>query len=210
MAAAESFKLRVQGKGGHGAIPHQTIDAIVVASQIVMALQTLVSRTINPLNAAVLTVGEFKAGRAHNVIADYADLSGTIRYFNPDLEKVMGDRLETIINGICQSFGATYELDYMRLYPPTINDPDMAELVRSVAEETIETPLGIVPDCQTMGSEDMSFFLREVPGCYFFLGSANPYFDLAYPHHHPRFNFDEKALGMGVEMFVRCVEKFLA
>ncbi|WP_099239473.1 M20 metallopeptidase family protein [Synechococcus sp. BDU 130192] len=210
MAAVESFDLRVQGKGGHGALPHQTVDAIVVGAQIVGALQTLVSRIVNPLDAAVVTVGEFKAGHAMNVIADYADLKGTIRYFNPQLEKTLGDRLETIVSGICQSYGASYKLDHVHLYPPTINDPAMAELVRSVAEATIETPLGVMPECQTMGSEDMSFFLREVPGCYFFLGSANPYFDLAYPHHHPRFNFDETALGMGVEMFVRCVEKFLA
>lgn len=210
MAAAETFHLRVQGKGGHGALPHQTTDAIVVASNIVMALQTMVSRTVNPLDAAVVTVGEFNAGDAHNVVADFAELSGTVRYFNPDLTKVIGDRLETIVNGVCQSYGATYELDYIRMYPPTVNDREIANLIKTVAEETIETPLGIVPECQTMGSEDMSFFLQQVPGCYFFLGAANPKRDLAYPHHHPRFNFDETVLGMGVEMFVRCVEKFLA
>jgi amidohydrolase len=89
-----------------------------------------------------------------------------------------------------------------------INDAEIAELVRSVASEVVETPAGIVPECQTMGGEDMSFFLQAVPGCYFFLGSANPAKDLDYPHHHPRFNFDETALGMGIEIFVRCVEKF--
>ncbi|OKH17857.1 M20 metallopeptidase family protein [[Limnothrix rosea] IAM M-220] len=209
MAAAETFYLRVQGKGGHGALPHQTIDPIVVGSHIVTALQTLVSRTVNPIDAAVVTVGEFKSGRAHNVVADFAELSGTVRYFNPELRE-LGDRLSKVVNGICQSYGATYELDYIRMYPPTINDPAIAALVKTIAEETIETPLGVVPECQTMGSEDMAFFLQEVPGCYFFLGSANPHQDLAYPHHHPRFNFDETALGMGVEMFVRCVEKFLA
>jgi amidohydrolase len=210
MAAAETFHLRVQGKGGHGALPHQTVDAIVVGSHIVTALQTLVSRSVNPLDAAVVTVGEFKAGDVHNVIADFANISGTVRYFNPQLTRVMGDRLETIVNGVCQSYGATYELDYIPMYPPTINDPAIANLIKTIAEETIETPLGVMPECQTMGSEDMSFFLQEVPGCYFFLGSANPQADLAYPHHHPRFNFDESVLGMGVEMFVRCVEKFLA
>ena len=209
MAAAETFYLRVQGKGGHGALPHQTKDAIVIGSQIVTAFQTVVARSVNPIDSAVVTVGEFHAGDAHNVIADYAELSGTVRYFNPELRDLR-DRLEAIINGVCQSYGATYELDYIRMYPPTINDPAIAQLVKTVAEETIETPLGVAPECQTMGSEDMSYFLQEVPGCYFFLGSANPHLDLAYPHHHPRFNFDETALGMGVEMFVRCVEKFLA
>jgi amidohydrolase len=96
----------------------------------------------------------------------------------------------------------------VQLYPPVINDARMAELVRSVASDVVETPAGIVPECQTMGGEDMSFFLKEVPGCYFFLGSANPSRNLAYPHHHPRFDFDETALLMGTEIFVRCVEKF--
>jgi amidohydrolase len=135
-------------------------------------------------------------------------MSGTVRYFNPKLEGYFGKRIEQVIAGICQSQGASYELHYEALYPPVINDAEIAELVRSVASEVVETPAGIVPECQTMGGEDMSFFLQAVPGCYFFLGSANPAKDLDYPHHHPRFNFDETALGMGIEIFVRCVEKF--
>ena len=210
MAAVECFRLQVFGKGGHGAMPDQTIDSIVVGSQIVNALQTIVARNINPLDSAVVTVGEFHGGTALNVIADSVTMSGTVRYFNPQLESVISDRIETIIAGICNSHGATYKLDYWQLYPPTVNDPKMAQLVQSIANEVIETPMGVVPECQTMGGEDMSFFLQQVPGCYFFVGSANQERDLAYPHHHPRFDFDESALGTGVEMFVRCVEKFLS
>ena len=210
MAAVECFRATILGKGGHGAMPDQTVDSIVVASQIINALQTIVSRNVKPLDAAVVTVGELHAGTALNVIADSAKMSGTIRYFNPELENLIRERLKAIIANICQMHGAEYELDHWRLYPPTINDRDIAELVRSVASDVVETPVGVVPECQTMGGEDMSFFLNEVPGCYFFLGSANPAKGLAYPHHHPRFDFDETALGMGVEMFVRCVEKFLA
>ena len=209
MAAVECFRLTILGKGGHGAMPDQTVDSIVVASQIVNALQTIVSRNVKPLDSAVVTVGELHAGTALNVIADTARLSGTIRYFSPELETLIGERLEAIIAGVCQMHGATYELNHWQLYPPTINDNEIAELVRSVVAEVVETPLGVVPECQTMGGEDMSFFLQQVPGCYFFLGSANPEKGLAYPHHHPRFDFDETALGMGVEIFVRCVEKFL-
>ena len=209
MAAVECFRATVIGKGGHGAMPDQTVDSIVVGSQIVNALQTIVARNVNPLDSAVVTVGEFKAGTALNVIADTANLSGTIRYFNPELESLIGDRLEAIIAGVCRMHGADYKLDHWQLYPPTINDRTMSDLVQSVAMEVVETPVGVVPECQTMGGEDMSFFLNEVPGCYFFLGSANPAKQLAYPHHHPRFDFDETALGMGVEMFVRCVEKYL-
>src|SRR6476661_400351 len=181
MAAVEVFDCTIFGKGGHGAMPHQTVDSIVVTAQIVSALQAIVARNIDPIDSAVVTVGKFHAGHTHNVIA-----------------------------GICQSHGANYQLDYCSLYPPVINDSRIAELVRGVAESIVETPAGIVPECQTMGGEDMSFFLQEVPGCYFFLGSANPEKNLAYPHHHPRFDFDETALGMGVEMFVRCVENFCA
>ncbi|MGK7898456.1 MAG: M20 family metallopeptidase [Xenococcus sp. (in: cyanobacteria)] len=206
MAASERFSLKISGRGGHGAMPDQTVDSIVVASQIVNALQTIVSRNINPLDSAVVTIGEFRAGTNFNVIADSAFLCGTVRYFNPKLESLIPQRLETIVAGICESHGASYDLDYQQLYPATINDPKVAELVRSVAKEVIETPVGIVPECQTMGGEDMSFFLQQVPGCYFFLGSANPEKGLAYPHHHPRFDFDETVLAMGVEIFVRCIE----
>jgi amidohydrolase len=208
MAAVERFNLTIQGKGGHGAMPHQTVDSIVLASQIVTALQTIVSRNVNPIDSAVVTVGQFNAGTAKNVIADTASLAGTVRYFNPNLAEFFHQRIEAIVAGICAAYGATYQLDYIKFYPPVINDEKITELVRSVAVDLVETPLGIIPECQTMGGEDMSFFLQEVPGCYFFVGSANPDRSLAYPHHHPRFDFDETALSTGVEMFVRCVEQY--
>ncbi len=210
MAAVELFECTIQGKGGHGAIPQQTIDSVVVSAQVVNALQTIVARNLNPLEAAVVTVGQLQAGTAMNVIADTAYLSGTVRYFNPDLAAVIPQRLEQIIAGVCQSHGASYDLNYWSLYPPVINDGAIADLVRSVAESVVETPAGVVPECRAMAGEDVSFFLQEVPGCYFFLGSANPDLNLDYPHHHPRFDFDETALGLGVELFVRCVEKFCA
>lgn len=208
MAATELFKITVQGKGGHGALPHQTVDSIVVGAQIVNALQTIVSRNIDPTQSAVVSVGKFHSGHAPNVIADVAELSGTVRYFDRRYSHFFAQRIEQIVAGICQSYGATYEMQYNALYPPVINDPGMADLVRSVALDVVETPAGVVPDCHTMGGEDMAFFLQEVPGCYFFLGSANTEKALAYPHHHPRFDFDETALGLGVEMFVRCVEAY--
>jgi amidohydrolase len=208
MAAVESFNCTILGKGGHAAMPHQTIDSVVVVAQIVNALQTIVARNVNPIDSAVVTIGELHAGTKRNVIADTAKMQGTVRYFNPAFKGFFMERIEQIIAGICQGHGANYNFDYWSLYPPVINDAEMAELVRSVAEEVVETPIDVVPECQTMGGEDMSFFLQEVPGCYFFLGSANPAKNLAYPHHHPRFDFDEAALPMGVEIFVRCVEKF--
>ncbi|MFM7470250.1 MAG: M20 family metallopeptidase [Nodosilinea sp.] len=208
MAATENFNLTIQGKGGHGALPHQTVDAIVVGAQIVGNLQSIVARNVDPIKSAVVTVGEFHAGTARNVVADVAHIGGTVRYFDPDYRDFFAHRIDQIVAGICQSYGADYHLDYTPLYPPVINDGTMADLVRSVALAVVETPAGIVPECHTMGGEDMAFFLQEVPGCYFFLGAANPEKALAYPHHHPRFDFDETALILGVEMFVRCVEAY--
>ena len=210
MAAVELFDVQITGKGGHGGMPHQTTDAIVVAAQVVNALQTIVARNLDPLDAAVVTVGQFNAGSARNVIAENAQIKGTVRYFNPKYDGYFADRFDQILGGICAAHNATYHLNYWRLYPATVNHPRMAELVRSAAEQTIETPLGLVPECQTMGGEDMSFFLQQVPGCYFFVGAANTDRNLAYPHHHPRFDFDETALGIGVEIFIRCMESFFA
>ena len=208
MAATEIFKCTIFGKGGHGAMPDETTDAIVIGSQIVNALQTIVSRNIKPIDAAVVTVGSFHGGTTHNVIADTVEMTGTVRYFKPQLEGVIEKRIESIIAGICDAHGASYDFNYQKFYPPVINNDKMTELVRSVAMNVVETPAGIIPECQTMGGEDMSFFLREIPGCYFFVGGANSEKGLDFPHHHPRFNFDETALGIGMEMFIRCVEKF--
>jgi amidohydrolase len=208
MAAVELFDITLHGRGGHGAMPHQTVDAIVVGAQVVNALQTIVARNVDPIQSAVVTVGKFQGGQKHNIIADQVQLQGTVRYFHPQYAGFFAKRIEEVIAGICQAHGASYHLTYKSLYPPVINDDRMAGLIRSVAESVLETPLGIVPDCQTMGGEDMSFFLQKVPGCYFFLGTANLNLGLSHPHHHPRFDFDETALCWGVELFVRCVEQF--
>ncbi|MBD2588120.1 M20 metallopeptidase family protein [Synechococcus elongatus] len=208
MAAVELFDLTIQGRGGHAAIPQNCIDAVLVASQIVTLLQSIVSRNVDPLHSAVVTIGSLHAGTTYNVIADRAQLKGTVRYFDDRYQGFLQERIEQIVAGVCNSHGATYELNYRKLYPAVINDSAIADLVRSVAEEVLEPPLGVVPDCQTMGAEDMSYFLQKVPGCYFFLGSANLDRGLNFPHHHPRFNFDETALALGVELFLRCVERF--
>lgn len=208
MAATEFFHCTIHGRGGHGAIPHQTVDSVVVAAQVINAIQTIVSRNVDPIQSAVVTIGELHAGTALNVIADEARMSGTVRYFDASYGNFFEQRLHQVIGGICQANGATYTLDYQSLYPPVVNHPDIADLVRSSALAVVDVPDNIVQNCQTMGGEDMSFFLQAVPGCYFFLGSANQDRGLAYPHHHPRFDFDESALPVGVEIFVRCVEAF--
>jgi amidohydrolase len=208
MAAVELFDLSIQGRGGHGAMPHQTIDALLVSAQIVVALQSIVSRNLDPLQSAVITLGALQAGSTHNVIADSATLKGTVRYFDPHLEGFFPERIRQVVDGICAAYGASFSLNYRQLYPAVVNDTAIAQMVQSVAETVVELPSRIIPECRTMGGEDMSFFLQQVPGCYFFVGAANLNKGLTYPHHHPRFDFDETALLLGTEMFVRCVEKF--
>jgi amidohydrolase len=208
MAAVEQFDIEIQGRGGHGAMPHQTVDALLVGAEVVSALQSIVSRNVNPLESAVVTIGKFQAGSARNVIADQATIQGTVRYFSPQLNGYFQPRISDVAAGICSAYGAACLVDYRMLYPPVVNHERMTDMVRSVAMKVVDTPLGVEPDCQTMGGEDMAFFLQEIPGCYFFLGAANPDLGLAYPHHHPRFDFDETALMVGVEMLVRCVENF--
>jgi amidohydrolase len=129
-----------------------------------------------------------------------------VRYFNLKLSDFLPQRIEQAIAGVCQIHGASYEFDYHRVSPPVINDALLAEMVSSVASSVVEMPQAVVPNCQTLAGEEMALDLQQVPGCFFFLGSANLEKGLSYPHHHPRFDFDETALAIGVELFVRCIE----
>lgn len=208
MAAVERFTCELQGKGGHGAMPHQTIDAVVLSAHVVNASQQVVSRNLDPLQSAVVTIGELKAGSTFNVIADSARLRGTVRYFDPSLAGYFSARLEQIVQGLCQSFQADYHWHYEAIYPPVVNDPNLVELVQAAATEVLTQPHALNTSYQTLAGEDMSFFLQAVPGCYFLLGAANSALGLDYPHHHPHFDFDESVLAVGVELFVNCVERF--
>ncbi|HJZ12910.1 MAG TPA: M20/M25/M40 family metallo-hydrolase, partial [Acidobacteriota bacterium] len=157
---------------------------------------------------AVVTVGSIHAGNAFNVIAETAVFQGTVRYFDPELGGRLPVWMERVVSGICDSMGARYEWKYEKLTPPTINDATMAEFIRDISTEIVGKE-NVLMDAQTMGGEDMSFFLRKVPGCYFFIGAANSSKGLVNPHHSPKFDFDENALELGVEVFCRAVEKFL-
>ncbi|MCI0605305.1 amidohydrolase [bacterium] len=209
MAGVHSFDLTIHGKGGHGAAPHQTIDTIVASAQVINNLQTIVSRNVDPLETAVVTVASIHSGSAFNVIAETASLKGTVRYFSRALGEQLPLIFERIVSGTTQSLGATYSLKYEKLTPPTINDPRMAEFIREVASEVVGSE-NVIMDARTMGGEDMSFFLNEVPGCFFFVGSRNEQQNLIYPHHSPKFDFDEAAMEIGVEVLCRAAEKFLS
>lgn len=210
MAAVDEFHLVVKGRGGHGAMPHQTVDAILVASQIVCALQTIVARNVNPLDSAVVTVGSMHAGAAFNVIAERAELRGTVRTFSRDLYDQIPDIFKRVVEGTARALGAECEIEYERQCLPTINNSEMAEFVRGVAAQVVGAE-NIVTDerARTMGGEDMSFFLERVPGCFFFVGSQNLERGLVHPHHSPKFDFDEAALPIGAEILRRIAIEYL-
>ena len=210
MAAVDEFELTVHGVGGHGAMPQQTVDAIVTAAQIVTALQTVVSRNVSPLDSAVVTVGKLNAGSAFNIIAENATLRGTVRTFDKETHARIPELVERVIRGVCDSMGASYKLDYIRQSSPLVNNPEMCDLVAQCAAEVVG-PENVIRDesVRTMGGEDMAYFLERVPGCYFFLGTRNEARGLVHPHHSPRFDIDESALPIGVEIMTRVVRRYL-
>ncbi|HKP86629.1 MAG TPA: amidohydrolase [Blastocatellia bacterium] len=210
MAAVDEFELTVQGRGGHGAMPQQTVDAIVVAAQVITALQTIVSRNVSPLDAAVVTVGKLTAGTAFNIIADTAHLRGTVRTFNRETHGRIPEMFERVVRGVCESMSASYRLDYRRQTPPLVNSEEVCELVAEAAAEVVGRERILRDESvRTMGGEDMSYFLERVPGCYFFLGTRNEARGLTHPHHSPRFDIDESALATGVEIMTRVIRKYL-
>jgi amidohydrolase len=205
MAAMDRFDLTIKGKGGHGAMPHLCIDALDVGTQIVNSLQRIVSRHMNPLNPTVITIGEFKAGTAFNIIPEMAHLSGTTRTFDTTIWESWAERIDTVVKGVCQAMGAAYDLEYQPGYPVTVNDPWMAEAIKAIAASVVGPENVVVPE-PTMGGEDMSFFLERSKGCFFFLGVGR---DGCAPLHNPRFDFNEEILLTGVEIYCRSAMKLL-
>jgi amidohydrolase len=199
MAAMFRFDLTITGKGGHGAMPHLCVDALETGCQVVAALQRIVSRQMNPLSPSVISVGRFQAGTAFNVIPESASLCGTARTFDKTTWKRWPEIIEKIVKGVCESMGAGYEMSVEQGYPPTVNDPDMADRMERIAADVVGVERVVVPD-KTLGGEDMAFFLEKVPGCFFCLGAGN---DAYAGIHSPRFGFNEDILLTGVETYCR-------
>jgi amidohydrolase len=208
LAAADRFTAIIKGRGGHGAHPHETVDPIAVGTQIVTALQMIVAREVDPTDPAVVTVGALIAGEAPNVIPDTAEMRGTLRSFNPDVRTQLATRVEEIVTGVAAALRAEVDFTYKPGYPATVNDPEMAELVREVAIEVVGEDKVFEPALQ-MGAEDFSYFLERVPGAFFFVGSKNPERGLIWGHHHPRFDIDEDVLGYGMETMVKTTLRYL-
>ncbi|MFZ6027614.1 MAG: M20 metallopeptidase family protein [Chloroflexota bacterium] len=208
MAAAEIFRLRVTGKGGHGAAPHQAIDPVLAAAQIVTALQGIVSRNVSPLDTAVITVATIHGGEAFNVIPPVVEMSGTIRTFETGVRRRVLERFRQVVHAVADACECQVALDMEALTPAVFNHPQAAAYVRTAAGQ-------MLPDFQvetrfaTMGSEDMAFFLQEVPGCFFFVGSANADKGLNAAHHHPRFDFDEGVLPQAAALMAGAIVNML-
>jgi amidohydrolase len=205
MAAPDVFEIVIQGKGGHAAHPQETVDPIVIGAQIISNLQHIVSRNTDAFKQRVVSVTQFNAGTADNIIPDTAFLLGTVRCFDEELRKDAKRRIEQMIQGITAAHGATYTYDYRYGYRPVINEETITKVVEQSALELFgkEDVTYVSP---SMGGEDFSAFLQKAKGCFFKLGSGNPEKGTNYPHHHPRFDIDEDALPLGVQMFLRVVK----
>ena len=197
-ASSDSIEITIEGMGGHGAAPHLSVDPIYVAGAFIVAVQQVVSRQIDPLAPAVVTIGAVHAGTIHNVIPSRATLLGTVRAFDADVRAKMAERIERVLRGVCESSGATYAFEYLRRYPVTSNDAEQTRYVRALAEREIgERRVMEAP--RLMGAEDFSFFAERVPACFYSVGcNGGP--ASAFPHHHAKFDIDERALETGVRM----------
>jgi len=205
MAAMDRFDLKIIGRGGHGAMPHLCVDALDVAAQVVGALQRIVSRHMNPLQPSVVTIGSFHAGSNFNIIPSEAELSGTTRTFDEAIWHSWEQRLRQVIQGVCASMGADFELNFAQGYPPTVNNDFMSDIVRQCAAQVVGDEQVLDP-LQTMGGEDFAYFLQQVPGCFFALGVGR---EGGFSVHHPEFDFNEDVLLLGVETFSRIALKLL-
>ena len=210
MASSDIIRLKIIGKGGHAAQPHTTIDPIVIASEIVGALQKIVSRQTDPFEAVVISICSFHAGDVFNVIPHSAYMEGAVRTLNNELRQELPQKIEKIIRGITEPYGATYELDYYLGYPVTVNDPGVTETVRRAAISVLGGDKVRVAARASMGGEDYAYFLNKVPGTYIRIGTRNPEKGICQEMHHPRFDIDEAVLELTPVVYAQAAFDLLA
>ena len=208
MAAADLFSIKVKGKSGHGSMPHETIDAVVVASAIVMNLQHLVSRNTNPLDTLVVTVGKLVAGTRHNIIAGEALLEGTIRSFSDEVWKKVPEQLERVIKNTAAAYDASVEINLTRATPPLVNNQDISNILKNSAVKLYGEEV-VTKYEKTPGGEDFAYFTQVVPGALAFVGIRNDAKGINSPHHSETFNMDEEALEMGANLYAQFAIDFL-
>ncbi len=203
MASSDHFKLTIVGKGGHAAYPHNTIDPIFIGSQVVTALQSLLAREINPVAPAVVSVTIFHAGTADNVIPPFATLGGTVRTLNETLRNSMPERIERIIAGVCAAYRAEYRFEYHHGTPVTVNDATVTDRIRAVGQEMLGPENVVELPEPTMGAEDFAYYVQKVPGAMFRLGVG-----CEYGLHHPKYNFGDAPLEIGMKMMAGLALRF--
>ncbi|MBN2207522.1 MAG: amidohydrolase [Candidatus Aminicenantes bacterium] len=205
MAQPDDFTIVVRGKGGHGSMPHQAVDPILAAAQLVVSLQSIVSRNVDPLKPAVLSFGSVSGGTIYNVIPGEVSLTGTVRTFDPALQALIEGRMRAIIEDTCRAFGATAEIRYQKGYPALVNDVRMAEFVLKTARDVLGADKATIID-PVMGGEDFAYYLQKVPGAFWFFGAGD---GRPHPHHHPAFDIDERALAPAAFHMASLVLDFL-
>jgi amidohydrolase len=209
-ASADRFVLTVKGKGGHAAMPHGSVDPIVISAYIITALQTLISRETSPFSPAVITIGTIQAGTAFNIIPESVQMQGTMRAFTSEHREKLLRRISELSNGIASSMAGSCEVELFTGCPPCVNDPSMTELVHQAAIASVGAEhVDDSEEVMTTGSDDMAYFLDAAPGCYFIVGAHNEEKGAKYPHHHPRFNVDEDSLPIAVEVLTRATLDYL-
>lgn len=205
MAAADFFELTIQGKGGHGASPHETIDPIVAAAQFVFGVQPIVSRNTDPIESAVITVGKIESGTVGNVIPDKAHLTGTVRTFSPAIRDMVEQKLNNLCKAIEIQYDAKLDFTYTRGYDAVYNHPAETAMLREAV--SINLPdLQVLNAPPRMGAEDFTYYLQEKPGTFFFIGGGNQEIDAVYPHHHPRFDVDEQSMLNIADVFLEALK----
>ncbi len=209
MAGAEIFKIKIIGKGGHGAVPNATIDPVTCAAQIITASQTIVSRNVSPLETAVVSFTIINGGTAFNVIPQEVTLEGTIRTFDPQVRLKVVKRFEEIVNGVASAMGCKVEMNVKQLTPALINADDVTSKVQETAMRVLPQSTHDNTPYLTMGAEDMAYMQTKVDGCYFFIGSNNKERHLDYGHHHPKFDFDEQSLISGAALMAAAAADIL-
>lgn len=197
MARPDEFEITVKGMGGHAAKPHLSVDPIVISSQIIMAIQSIISRNVNPLQPAVITIGHINAGHTYNVIPEKAFMKGTIRSFDKTLSRQLAARIRETAEGIASSAGGSAEVQINEGYPAVINPPELNDIVRKTAKDIFGTDVLFELQEPVMAGEDFAFYQENYPGAFFFLGTGSNEADSRHAWHHPRYNIDEKALAYG-------------
>jgi len=204
MATADTIGIEIRGKGGHGAEPHKTVDPIVIASHLILALQHVASRQTDPLESVVVTIGSIHGGSASNIIPETVKLTGTVRTFKREVQQATEESIGRLVEQVCGAFGAEGKLDYEHGYPTVVNHAEQTELVTEVARAVVgaENVVDMVP---MMGGEDFAYYLQKVPGTFFFVGGRNEELKAVYPHHHPRFDVDERSMLITGRIFIGAV-----